>query len=95
MLKIRVKVETVTGNVVSVVVPLPPSDANSGEDIAGENLNETVEAGSEHDVVVTRVVANPTALDPSEANDSGGEQVSPRAVGEEDEGDAEREEEED
>ena len=67
MLEIGVEVEAVACNVVGVVVPLPPADADSGEDIAGENLDCSVEAGVEHDIVMAGVVAYPAALNPEEA----------------------------
>ena len=95
MLKIWVEVEAVARNVVRVVVPLPPGNADSGENVAGKDLRGAVEAAVEHDVVVAGVMANPAALNPEEADHGAGEQVNERAVGEDDAADAEREEGED
>jgi len=95
VLKIGVEVEAVARNVVRIVVPLPPGNADSGENVAGKDLRDAVEAAVEHDVVVARVMANPAALNPEDSDQGGGEQVHARAVGEDDAADAEREEGED
>lgn len=95
VLKVGVEVQAVAGNVVSVVVPFPPSDADAGQDVAGEDLDEPVQAARGHHVVVPGVVADPAALDPGEADEGGGEEVDGGAVREEDAGDGEGEEGED
>lgn len=90
MLEIGVIVEAVACNVVGVVVPLPPADADSGENVAGENLNCAVEAAAEHHVVMAGVVAYPAALNPEKAYQCSGKHVHESAVGEEDAADRER-----
>jgi len=66
--------------VVRIVVPLPPSIADSSENVGGKDLRSAVEVAIEHDVVVARVMANPTALNPEETDHGVGEQVNERAV---------------
>jgi hypothetical protein len=79
VLEVRVVVEAVAGNVVGVVVALPPRDAEAGEAVAGEHLEEAVERGVPRDPVVPRVVPHPPGLDPDEPDEPAGEEVRPRA----------------
>jgi len=44
--------------VVRVVVPLPPGNADSGENVARKDLHGAVKVAVEHDVVVAKVMAN-------------------------------------
>lgn len=80
VLEIRIEVEAVAGNVVGVVVALPPGDADAGEAVAGEDLREPVLRRPGHDPVVARVVPHPPALNPEEAHHRAAEEVHPRAL---------------
>lgn len=77
MLEIRVEVEAVAGEVVSVVVPLPPRNADSGEAVSGQDLRKAVESTARHDLVMTGIMANPAALDPQKPHQPAGEQMNP------------------
>lgn len=75
VLEVRVMVEAVAGDVVCVVVELPPGDAKAGEAVPRDDLQEAVERGVGGELVVARVMANPARLDPDEADEAPGEQV--------------------
>ena len=75
VLEVRVVVEGVAGDVVGVVVVLPPGDAEAGEAVAGDDLYEAVEGRVGGELVVAGVVANPARLDPDEADEAAGEEV--------------------
>ena len=75
VLEVRVMVEAVAGDVVRVVVALPPGDAEAGEAVAGEHLDDAVEERVARDAVVARVVAHPAGLDPDEADEPPREEV--------------------
>ena len=75
VLEVRVVVEAVAGDVVRVVVAFPPGDAEAGEAVAGEDLEDAVEERVACDAVVARVVAHIAGLDPDEADEAAGEEV--------------------
>ena len=75
VLHVRVVVEAVAGDVVRVVVALPPPDADARHAVAGHQLHGAVEAAAPHDDVVARVVAEEARLHPEEAQHDGGRHV--------------------
>lgn len=80
MLKIRIEVEAVAGNVMSVVVPFPPPNADSGETVPAQHLDEAVQTPVQHHLVVARVVPNPPALNPEKPHQRPTGEMSPGAV---------------
>lgn len=79
VLEVGVVVEAVAGNVVRIVVPLPPANADARQAVPSEDLGKAVEGGIGHDLVVARVVAEPAGLDPDEAHQAAAGQVDPGA----------------
>ncbi|KAG6394929.1 hypothetical protein SASPL_145520 [Salvia splendens] len=86
------KRQAVAGNVVRVVVALPPRDADSGEAVAGEDLDKSIGVPCKHDLVMAGVVAEPAALDPQKPHGAASEGVEECAVAENDDVEAEGEE---
>lgn len=81
VLKIWVEVEAVASDVVRIVVPLPPPNADSGKAVSGQDLHKPVESTARHDLVMTGVVANPPTLDPQKPHQPAGKQMNPNAFG--------------
>ncbi|KAI3411220.1 Cytochrome b5 heme-binding domain-containing protein [Psidium guajava] len=75
VLEVGVVVEAVAGDVVGVVGPLPPRDADPGDAVAREDLGQPVVAVGGHHLVVPRVVPNVRALDPEQPEQDGAEEV--------------------
>lgn len=52
VLKVWIEIETVTGNVMSIVVPLPPPNTDTCEAIPSEDLSKTIEFRGRHHLVM-------------------------------------------
>lgn len=70
VLQIGIEIEAVAGDVVGIVVPLPPSDADPGQTVPGQDLGYSVEPFRGHDLVVARIVAQPSTLNPDKSHQS-------------------------
>lgn len=60
-----------------IVSELPPSNADSGEAVSGDELSQTVEAAIGHDLVMAGVMPHPSGLNPEKPHEATGEQMNP------------------
>lgn len=73
-------VKTVAGDMVGIVSPFPPRNADSGQTISGEKLSEFIVTATRHYLVVAGIVTDVSALDPEETQQAAGTQMSQNAV---------------
>ena len=66
VLQIRVMIKAVAGNVVSIVSPLPPSNAYPSQAVPREDLCNLVETIACHNHIVARIMAHISTLHPKQ-----------------------------
>lgn len=64
-MQIGVMIETITSNVMCIMVSLPPRNGYTGKAVAGKNLNNTVQSRVWNDLVVTGIMTEPSRLNPT------------------------------
>lgn len=80
VLKIRVMVQAITRDMVGIVSPFPPSDADSSQAITREKLSQFVEPTARHYIRMPRIMPHISALDPQHTQKHSGTQMDQNAL---------------
>ena len=84
VLNIRVVLNRVCANVVSIVAAFPPADADSSAEISKEQAKPTIELSTVSYPIVTQIVTNESSLLPEQAKQNPGKAVYTKIIAQQD-----------
>lgn len=80
VLKIRIMVKAIAGNVVSIVSPFPPRNADPSDAIPSQELRQFVVSTAGHDLVMPGIMTNVSTLNPEKPQQNSASHMDPKAI---------------